>query len=149
MISAEGIRPNKEKVEKLLNMKRPINLKELRSVMGLRTYFTTFMPGYSITASPLLRQLKKENKELVWDEECDKAWNEMKKNLASAPVIGYPKYDQPFSLHTDACQNGYAAILVQEQHGHPVIIDAISRITNDSEKKYSAVKQERMCDLGC
>jgi len=31
------------------------------------------MPGYSIVASPLLKQLKKENKELTWNEEYEKA----------------------------------------------------------------------------
>jgi len=58
LINAEGIRPNNEKVEQLLNMTRPTTTKELRSVMGMWTYFSAFMPRYSIVAAPLTRQRK-------------------------------------------------------------------------------------------
>jgi len=46
IISEAGIRPNREKVAKLASMRRPQNLKELRSVIGMWTYFSSFIPAY-------------------------------------------------------------------------------------------------------
>jgi len=103
------------------------------------TYFTTFIPGYSITAAPLLSQLKKDNKKLKWNEDCEKAWQEMRRKVAETPILALPKYSEPLFLHTDACKNGHAAILVQIQTGHPVIVDAISRTTTDAEKKKQTI----------
>ena len=141
-ISAEGIRPDMDKVKKLQEMRKPETLKELRSALGMWTYFASFIPDYSIIAAPLMAQLKKENTSLKWTPECEHAWNEVKCKLASPPIMAFPDYKQPFFLHTDACKNGYAAIMTQERDGHHVLIDAISRTTSPAEKNYSSAKLE-------
>jgi len=53
VISAAGIKPDPEKVNQLMAMRRPSDLKELRSAMGMWTYFTSFLPGYFIYAASL------------------------------------------------------------------------------------------------
>jgi len=65
-------------------MRRSNDLKELRSVIGMWTYFTSFLPGYSIYAAPLFAQLRKDNRELIWNENCEKAWQTMKEKNALA-----------------------------------------------------------------
>ena len=42
LISAEGVRPDPEKVSQLISMRRLANLTELRSALGMWTYFTRF-----------------------------------------------------------------------------------------------------------
>ena len=144
-ISEEGVRPAEDKVQKILDMRRPRSIKELRSAIGMWTYFASFIPEYSIIASPLMAQLKKTNKTLVWGEECEKAWDEVKKRLANAPIMGYPDYSLQMYLHTDACKSGFAAILTQMQNGRSVIVDAASRTTNPAEKNYCSAKLECAC----
>ena len=145
VISAEGIQPDHDKINELLNMRKPNNLKELRSALGMWTYFSSFIPRYSIIAAPLMQQLKKDNKTLNWTDECENAWNEIKNKLAKPPIMGFPDYTKPFQLHTDACKNGFAAILTQERDGKQIMIDAMSRTTTASEKKYSGPKSECAC----
>ena len=144
-ISKEGIQPDEDKVQKIMEMRKPTNVKELRSALGMWTYFSSFIPRYSIIAAPLMAQLRRDNKTLTWSPECEEAWNMIKKNLASAPVMGYPDYTQPFYLHTDACKSGFAAVLTQMQKGKRVMIDATSRTTDQAEKNYSSAKLECAC----
>ena len=50
--SEEGVRPAEDKVQKILDMRRPRSIKELRSVIGMWTYFASFIPENSMIASP-------------------------------------------------------------------------------------------------
>ena len=114
-ISEKGVEPDREKVQKLLAMRKPDNTKELRSALGMWTYFASFIPRYSVIAAPLMSLLRKDS-EYEWSEECEQAWKEIKAKLASAPNYeSYPDYSLPLYLHTDACSSGFAAVLTQEQ----------------------------------
>ncbi|GFS62185.1 retrovirus-related Pol polyprotein from transposon 17.6 [Trichonephila clavipes] len=53
IISAEGVRTDPEKVSAVKNWKRPENLRELRSFLGLCTYYQKFVKGFSNIARPL------------------------------------------------------------------------------------------------
>jgi len=144
-ISDKGIRPDNEKVEKILTLRRPQNVKELRSALGMWTYFASFIPKYSIIAAPLMRLLTKENKPLEWTAEREQAWKEIKAGLANAPIMAYPDYSLELYMHTDACKSGFAAILTQIQRGDRVMVDATSRTTSPSEKNYSSAQLECAC----
>ena len=52
IISKEGIRSDPEKVEALLQARIPTDKTELRSCLGLITYYHKFVPNLAITASP-------------------------------------------------------------------------------------------------
>jgi len=145
IISDKGVQPDDEKVKKILGMRRPSTAKELRSALGMWTYFASFIPGYSIITDPLRRLLETSRGDLRWTPECEQAWNQIKTNLANAPIMGFPDYNLPLYLHTDACKSGYAAILTQEQKGRQVLIDAASRTTSNTEKNYSSAKLECAC----
>jgi len=86
------------------------------TALGVWTYFASFIPAYSIIAAPLMSQLRKG---VTWSEECARAWTEMKRKLASAPIMGYADYSQ-FStsfLH----------------HHHHVILPTFKRIIHTSQ----------------
>jgi len=144
-ISEQGIRPDKEKIEQLAAMRKPVNLKELRSALGMWTYFASFIPGYSIIAAPLMAQLKKDNTQLIWTDECLKAWDTIKLKLTSAPIMGFADYTQPLFLHTDACKSGFAAVLTPMRNNKRIMIDAASCTTDAAEKNYSSAKLECAC----
>ena len=92
-----------------------------------------------------MAQLSKQNKALNWTDECQKAWQEIKNRIAHAPIMGFGDFTKPIQMHTDACKNGFAAILTQERNGRQVLIDAISRTTTKPEKNNSSTKLECAC----
>ena len=63
-----------QKLIQILNMRKPTSIKELKSTLGMWTYFMLFVPGYSIIAAPLCNELKGDNIVLHWNQECEDAW---------------------------------------------------------------------------
>ncbi|GFW94409.1 retrovirus-related Pol polyprotein from transposon opus [Trichonephila clavipes] len=69
--SAEGVRTDPEKVSAVKNWKRPENLRELRSFLGLCTYYRKFVKGFSNIARPL-HKLTERNR---WPERVVAYWS--------------------------------------------------------------------------
>ncbi|GFW52474.1 retrovirus-related Pol polyprotein from transposon 297 [Trichonephila clavipes] len=120
IISAEGVRTDPEKVSAVKNWKRPENLRELRSFLGLCTYYRKFVKGFSNIARPL-HKLTESKQKFQWTKECEDSFLQLKEALTSSPILIYPQPDKPFILDTDASNESVGAVLSQE-------IDAIERV---------------------
>lgn len=79
-ISQEGIKPKDEKLNDFKNAKQPANAKELRSFLGLATYFSNRIPKLSETGE-CLRQLLRQNVQYNWMPEHEIAFNKIKNDL--------------------------------------------------------------------
>ncbi|GFW81995.1 retrovirus-related Pol polyprotein from transposon 297 [Trichonephila clavipes] len=101
IISAEGVRTDPEKVSAVKNWKRPENLRELRSFLGLCTYYHKFVKGFSNIARPL-HKLTESKQKFQWTKECEDSFLQLKEALTSSPILIYPQPDKPFILDTDA-----------------------------------------------
>ncbi|CAG8700984.1 3988_t:CDS:1, partial [Ambispora gerdemannii] len=55
-----GIRLDLTKVEKVKEFPQPTNITELRGFLGLASYYRHFIQGFSNTAEPLHKLLKKD-----------------------------------------------------------------------------------------
>ncbi len=53
IISREGIRTDPEKIEKMVNIGPPKNLKELRSRLGLFSFYRQYIKGFSSIIKPM------------------------------------------------------------------------------------------------
>ena len=73
MIIAEGIQVDPSKVAAVQEWKRPTNVGEIQSFLGLAGYYRRFVEGFSKIALPLTQLLRKENK-FIWSEECEKSF---------------------------------------------------------------------------
>ena len=133
VLSAEGISANLEKVEKVKNWPVPTNPKELQSFLGLASYYCCFIPKFAAIAKclhqlvgPANHQKPKKNKTnsesvadsqlnrqtFQWTGEHQEAFDLLKACLTSAPVLGYPDFNCPFELETDASLQGLGAVVV-------------------------------------
>ncbi len=56
--------------------------------------------------------------------------------LTLPPVLGYPKFEEPFILHCDASQEGLGAVLYQRQEGKLRVIAYGSRTLTAAERNY-------------
>ncbi len=156
LVSAEGIRTDPEKISKVKNWERPTNRMEVLRFLGFAGYYRRYVKGYSNLAAPLYRltsgdpRKKKRGTQkspgpdqpFLWTAECEEAFQSLKKELISAPVLGYPDYSQPFLLQTDASGMGLGAVLVQVQDGVERVIAYASRGLSPPETRYPAHKLE-------
>ena len=76
-------------------------------------YYCNFISGFSAIASPL-RHLTQKDVTFVWDKNCEVAFETLKEQLISSPILGFPNTERDYNLYTDASDVGIGAVLVQE-----------------------------------
>ena len=59
IISNEGISVDREKVSVVKNLKPPENIREVRSFLGMTSYYRKYVPNFSKIAKPLTALTKK------------------------------------------------------------------------------------------
>ncbi|GFV08916.1 retrovirus-related Pol polyprotein from transposon 412 [Trichonephila clavipes] len=120
IISAEGVRTDPEKVSAVKNWKRPENLRELRSFLGLCTYYRKFVKGFSNIARPL-HKLTESKQKFQWTKECEDSFLQLKEALTSSPILIYPQPDKPFILTLMPVMS-VGAVLSQEIDGQERVV---------------------------
>lgn len=154
-ISSEGMLPDDDKIKAITDWPKPKTDTELRGFLGITSYYRRFVPLYAKIASPLQNLLKgnskkgkKKHRPLgvgAWDESCDTAFEELKRKLTSAPILGHPDFTKPYVLEIDASFNGLGAVLSQYQDNRRVVLCYASRALRNNEKNmqnYSSMKLE-------
>ncbi|UYV71117.1 K02A2.6-like, partial [Cordylochernes scorpioides] len=140
-VSENGIRPDQEKIRAVRDFATPRSLKEVRSFLGLSSYYRRFIPNYAHLAQPLNDLLKKDSA-FNWNQEEQNAFEALKSALISEPALGHFDYSSPTEIHTDASNYGIGAVLVQIQKGKERAIAYASRTLNKAEKNYSTTERE-------
>ena len=123
---------------------RPRNLKELRRIIGLTSYYQKFIQGFAKLAQPL-HHITKKDVEFRWSSECQVSFECLEQKLCSAPVLAFPNFERDYVLETDASIQGIAAVLAQQQEDgklHPVAY--ASRALNPAEKNYAITELETL-----
>ncbi|GFX08698.1 transposon Tf2-6 polyprotein [Trichonephila clavipes] len=113
-----------------------------RAFLGLTGYFRKFIPAYSQIAKPLNDLTRKDNP-FMFEQPQMEAFEKLKKLLTESPVLSIFQQGRTTELHTDASQQGYGAVLLQEAEDgklHPV--QYMSQKTTPAEEKYSSYELE-------
>ncbi|GFT85674.1 retrovirus-related Pol polyprotein from transposon 297 [Trichonephila clavipes] len=141
LVSSNGVRPDPDKIKAVRNFPTPKNIHDIRSFLGLCSYFRRFIKGFCYLAEPL-QSLLKSGVEFHWGPEEVEAFNSLKKALTSDPVLGM--YDERAftEIHTDASGYGIGAVLVQIQNNVEKVIAYASRTLTKAEKNYSTTERE-------
>ena len=141
VVSKDGVEVDPKKVDKVVNWPPPKTLTNLRSFLGLCTYYQSFIKDYSSIARPLFA-LTEKGAEFIWTEGHQESFEELKRLLTSAPILAYPRPDAPFVLDTDASDLGLGAVLGQVQDGVERVIRYGSRTLQKPERNYCVTRRE-------
>ena len=132
------------KVQSILSFKTPRSKKEVRTLLGLTGYYRKFIPEYAMVAASLSDLVRKNRpNEVVWSEECERAFTTLKKLLCTTPVLKSPDFTKDFILQTDASERGVGAVLSQKDDeglDHP--ISYFSRKLLPREENYSTIEKD-------
>jgi hypothetical protein len=148
IVSRDGIRVCPDKVIAVKEFPVPLNVKGLRSFLGLSNFYRRFIKGYSKITSVLTRLLQK-NVEYKWTEECQSAFDQLKQELTRAPVLAFADYNLKFILTTDACDSGIGGVLSQCFDGVERPVQFLSRTLNHTERKYATTHKECLAIIWC
>ena len=114
-----------EKIQAITDWPTPRTAKEVRSFVGLCSYYRRFVKGFANVARPFHQIVNAD--EFRWTAECEVAFSELKQALTTLPVLGCPADEGIFILDTDASGQGIGAVLSQIQDDQERVIAYFSR----------------------
>ena len=141
VITSEGILPDLDKLAKTANWPVPWNVREVRGIIGLGNYYRWFVKDYSKRVQPLV-SLTKKNTPFKWTQECQEAFEDLKRALLGPDIMSFPTDDGLFILDTDASDKTIGAVLSQVQLGREKVIAFGSWSLGKSERNYCATDRE-------
>ena len=84
----------------------------------------------------------KGKKEWKWEEEHQRAFDELKEKITSQPVLSLPRREGKFRVETDASGHAIGGVLSQEQDGKWKPIAFLSRTMQPAERNYEIYDKE-------
>ncbi|CAL8988156.1 unnamed protein product [Prunus brigantina] len=141
VISSKGIEVDKAKIDIISNMAAPAQLKGVRSFLGHAGFYRRFIKDFSKITRPLCNLLAKDVV-FHFDKDCVNAFNILKRELTSAPIIMAPDWSLPFELMCDASDYAIGAVLGQRVNKLAHVIYYASRTLNDAQLNYSTTEKE-------
>ena len=151
VVSGKGISTNPKKIEAVSKWPTPKTVYDVRSFLGFVGYYRRFIKNFSRITKPirevitgLENQSKRTAKKtyIEWSNAADAAFEHLKTMCVSTPILAYPDYQLPFTLHTDSSTDGLGAVLYQKQDGKLRVIAYASRSVSKAESNYPAHKLE-------
>lgn len=144
IVSVDGITLSTRHVEAVKNFLVPKKLIEVQRFLGLTNYFRKFIKDYARITRPLHCLLRK-SASFLFDEECQTAFETLKKELTSYPILTIYNPFLDTEIHTDASALAIAGILLQKQKsGQWTPVAYYSQATNQAETKYHSFELEML-----
>lgn len=141
IVSSKGIQTDPDKIKAIEDWPKMQNKKEVRSFLGLCSYYRRFIKNFSDIAKPLNR-LTEEKSQFIWNKECEAAFKELKRRLCNTPILGYPDTTNEFIVDTDASNCGIGGVLSQRKGQQEIVIAYFSKSLSKPERNYCVTRKE-------
>ena len=139
------IRPLRSRIEAIQKLKPPTMIKGCRSFVGMVNFVSMFCPKLQKLLKPIY-DLTKKGRQFLWEEEQQKAFDEIKHRLQRPPVLHLADRHGQFQLYSDTSKFATGSALYQIQNGQPRFIAYDSKRMPEAAKNYSITELE-MCSL--
>ena len=90
LVDKHGVRPDPEAVEAVLTWKAPKTDTQLMSFLGFANNYREFIKRYAVKIYPMQQLMKNKGKKFAWTDEARVSFENIKRELCEAPVLGMP-----------------------------------------------------------
>ena len=111
VVSASGVSVDPEKVDPVMSWEMPKLVFEIRSFLGLAGYYKRFIEDFSRLVAHMTRLTRKEVK-FEWNGLCEKAFQELKRRLTSAPILIVLERGQRYIVYYDVSKDRLGCVLM-------------------------------------
>ena len=149
MIDAHGLHPLDERVRAIKDAPTPKTVGELKSYLGMLSYYSRFLPNMSLVLHPIYHLLRKDVP-WVWKTAQSKAFTASKELLISSRCLTHYDPSLELTLACDASNYGLGAVLSHKMpDGSERPVAYASRTLNPAERNYSQIEKEGLsCIFG-
>ncbi|XP_024046702.1 uncharacterized protein LOC112101040 [Citrus clementina] len=153
MVSHRGIEANPEKIQAIVQMTSPRNLKEMQSLTGRLAALSRFISKATDKCQPFFQVIRR-GKKTEWTPECEEAFRNLKHYLQQAPLLSTPRDGDKLSLYLAVSDRAASSVLPLRQILHKP--DASGRLVkwavelsefDIDYKPRAAIKAQAMADF--
>jgi hypothetical protein len=139
LILDEGILVDPRKIKTIADWSVPKNKTNVRSFLGLVSYYQRFIKGFSTVAAPITVLLRGKSESITWTNECELSFLALKIALTQAPVLTIiDTMKGNIVLYTDASDLAIGAVLMEDKR----VIAYESRKLSPAELNYPVYEKE-------
>ena len=149
IIGEDGVRMEKEKVQKVIEWLVPRSMKDVQKFLGLANYYRQFVKDFARIAKPLHEITRKETK-WSWGEKQQRAFEKLKERFMTEPVLVTPDLDKEMRVEADAsdfAMRGMLSMKCKDKKWRPVAY--ISKLLNEAERNYKIYDKEMLAIIWC
>nr|VZH96691.1 unnamed protein product [Spirometra erinaceieuropaei] len=144
VFDANGRHPDPENIRAIQRMPAPKNVLQLRSFLGLISYYSAFLPSLHDVRAPLNRRLQTDAP-WCWSPDCEKAFAQLKSMLSSDLLLTHYDPTLPIVVAADASNHGVGAVISHTfPDGSEKAIMHASRTLTPAEKNYGQIEKEAL-----
>ena len=138
MLSQRGMKVNLEKVRAILELEPPRTVKVVQNLNGKVAALNRFVSKATDKCLPFFHILKKS---FEWTDECQKAFEDLKKYLSSPPLLSSSMPGEELYLYIAVSQAAVSAALVRDEGGSQRPVYFISRAFRGAEERYPKMEK--------
>ncbi|KAI8485080.1 hypothetical protein Bbelb_371860 [Branchiostoma belcheri] len=141
VVSRRGVAPDPDNIAKVQDWPTPSNQTDIRSFLGLASFYRKFVPAFATVAEPLVRLTDKHHT-FQWNPACQSAFDTLKHQLTNPPLLAFPDFASDFTLATDASTSGIGAVLTQTHGGTQRVVAYASKTLSRTQRRWSTYDRE-------
>ena len=145
VLSKDGISADETKIQAIKKLKKPGNITELRSFLGLAIYLGSFKSNFSNFVDPLGKVLRK-GQNWKWSDQQNRVFKLLKESLEDTKAMTYWKQFRKTRLTIDASSFALEAILEQKLEHSDVykVVAYASQSSTEIERPYLHTEREAL-----
>ena len=113
LFSAEGLKPDPEKIRAINDMPPPVDKEGALRILGTVNYLDKFIE-HKADIQESISQLRQKDAAFVWEKPQQEAFNHLKSVITSAPALAYFDNTKETVLNVDASIKGLGAVIMQD-----------------------------------